>query len=174
MKFWKYIVLAGGVAGLVGFFLPFATADNLSLSAFSLLRAADEVEAGVKAEVKDVARTAEEKAKVSSSVSEGFTKFRTLMLLFYAPAAALALIGAFTSVRGRFGRLGGFFALLFGGASAGIWALFHHIAGEPGETATLGIGLHMLLVAGLCGIVAGLGALVTPDRGPEGGSRAMA
>ncbi len=174
MKFWKYIVLAGGVAGLVGFFLPFAKADNVSLSAFSLLRAADVVEAGVAAEVKDAASTAEDKAKVSSSVREGLTGFRTVLLAFYAPAALLALIGAFTSVRGKIGRLGGLFALLFGGASAGIWALFHHIAQEPGETATPAIGLHLLLVAGLCGIVAGLGALVAPDRGPEGGSRAMA
>ncbi len=169
MKFWKYIVLVGGVAGLVGFFLPFATVDNDSPSAFRLLRSADEAEAQVATKVKDAALTAEDKAKVSSSVKETFNGVRTIVLLLYAPAAALALIGAFTSVRGKIGRLGGLFALLFGGASAGIWALLH-----PGETATRAIGLHLLLVAGLCGIVAGLGALVTPDRGPEGGSRAMA
>jgi hypothetical protein len=89
-------------------------------------------------------------------------------LVAYTPAALLALIGIFGVVLRRLGRLSGVIALIAGLASAGVWALLEAAAGKVEgheTTVTLAIGTHMLLVAGLCGILAGFGALFAPDRG---------
>ena len=78
--------------------------------------------------------------------------------------------GAFAGARRRMGRIAGIFALLIGVANAGIWVLLFQVSSEASlqeGTASMGVGLHMLLVAGVAGVIAGLGAVLTPDRGAE-------
>ena len=70
--------------------------------------------------------------------------------MFYIPAALVLLLGAICVARGKMGRFAGLLALLVGGASAGVWALFNMVANEDkGNNVSLGMGLHLILVAGI-------------------------
>ncbi len=170
MKAWKFLILVGGIAGIVGFFQPFARgrverADlETSFTAYQLAR-------GVKAkdivpELEKVGRTRADAERDAKALEEGLPKVGPLAIAIYAPAVLLALFGAIAVVRGRIGRLGGLVALLLGVTSAGLWAILYMASRESHDaTITLGLGANLLLVAGLAGVLAGLGALVAPDRG---------
>jgi hypothetical protein len=65
------------------------------------------------------------------------------------------------------GRFSGLIALILGGACCAVFALFWQADQNSRDaSAALGLGVYLLLGAGLGGVVAGLGALVTPDHGP--------
>jgi len=50
--------------------------------------------------------------------------------------------------------------MVLGLANAAVWALFYEVSMEhPDVTASMGTGLHLLLIAGVLGGLAGLGAL---------------
>jgi hypothetical protein len=171
MKAWKILVLLGGIAGVVGFFMPFARGHNdranidQSVSAYQLAKGLDKKELLAEAEKLKISK--EDAERAATELEEGLKEAQGFAIIAYAPAALLAIIGAFAVAFRRFGRLGGVFAFLLGGASAGIWALLNAAAGhaEKAQSVSLGIGAHLLLVAGIAGLVAGLGALVAPDRG---------
>jgi hypothetical protein len=170
MKAWKFLIMLAGIAGLVGFFLPFArgaderTKMDQPISAYRLVRGIDVHELVADAERVGVSRVEAERA--AKELDEGLSAARGFALLAYAPAALLALLGAIAVARGMLGRLGGVFALLLGGASAGIWALLAAASHEAhATTISLALGAHLLLVAGLGGLLGGLGALFAPDRG---------
>lgn len=174
MKPWKFLILVGGVIGVIGFFLPFASGHDeranvhLGVSAYQLVRGIDSVK-----EVIDDAKQAEHATRaadkdIARNLEEGMSAVRGFALLAYFPAALLAILGALAVVRGKLGRLGGLFAIMLGAASAGIWALLSAAASQQRGDATvlkLELGTHVLLVAGLLGLLGGIGALVSPDRG---------
>jgi hypothetical protein len=177
MKAWKFLVLAGGIAGLIGFFLPFTkgheerTNLDISFSGYQLVKGIDSIKDAVKEVAADAKKVETSRAvdeSLAKEMEEGMSAVRGFALIAYAPAALLAIMGAFALVLRRFGRLGGVFAFLLGAVSAGIWGLLWAAAGEArheGTTLSLQMGAHMLLVAGIAGLVAGLGALVVPDKG---------
>ena len=171
MKAWKFIVLVGGIAGLIGFFMPFMkvkTPDGKSeagISGFQFVRGVGDVQALLPAN-ETAGISHEDLAKAEKVINDTLQTASGYVLMFYAPTALVLLIGAICVARGRMRRLAGVLALLTGGASAGVWALFNMVAAEDkGGGVSLGLGLHLILVAGICGIVGGLGALVKPDTG---------
>jgi hypothetical protein len=174
MKAWKYLILVGGLAGIIGFFLPFARAQHLEtkidqgVSAFQLVKGIDKKEFVAEAEQLHVDKASAEHA--AEDLEKGLADAGTYALIAYAPAALLAVIGIFGLVLNRTGRLAGVFAVLLGGASGGVWALLSAAAGAAhpspnAPTVSLAIGAHLLLVAAIVGGVAGPGAVVSPDRG---------
>jgi hypothetical protein len=173
MKTWKFLILVGGIAGIVGFFQPFVRghveqADvTISFSAYQLVRGLDVKELVHEVEqVGKAGRTRVDAERVAKDLEEGTPKLGGAIVLVYSPALLLALLGVFAVARGRLGRLGGFVSVLLGAISAAVWGLLYMASHEAKEaTITLGLGAHLLLVAGIAGIIAGLGALVSPDRG---------
>lgn len=173
MKLWKYITLLGGIAGLVGFFLPFVTfastdhAITGSVSAYQIVRGIDTINEMMSGAAPALA-TSTQAATWAQDFNTQMGEYRGAMVGFFIPAVLLALLGALTGVRRRMGRLAGLFALLLGGANAAIWVLFKTVSDEQSTRevmATMGPGLHLLLAAGAAGVLAGLGALMLPDRG---------
>ena len=191
MKAWKFIVLAGGIIGLLGFFLPFMRvkvgggSGDVGLSGFAMVRGLPEARELL---ADEIAKMPEEQVKKAAAEFEDTAKKAGgLIMLFYIPTALVLLIGAINAARGKMGRLAGFLALLTGGAAILVWVLFqqvmsadvaaqvHATTGDPTGKAvaeaivdnvsvTMGLGLHLILVSGLLGAVAGLGCLVKPDR----------
>jgi hypothetical protein len=94
--------------------------------------------------------------------------YRSMAIAWFAPAGLLALLGVVMLLRDRMGRFAGLFAIVFGGACCAVFALFWRADQDSRDTsASLGLGVYLLLGAGLGGVLAGLGALVSPDRGPD-------
>jgi hypothetical protein len=172
MKAWKFIVLVGGVLGLIGFFLPFVKAGTpggkgeVGVSGFQFVRGIGDISKMIPEEdLKGIGH--EELARAEKVFNDTLQTASGYVLMFYIPAALVLLLGAICVARGKMGRFAGLLALLVGGASAGVWALFNMVANEDkAGNVSLGMGLHLILVAGICGMVAGLGCLVKPDN-PE-------
>lgn len=170
MKIWKVLVLLAGIVGIAGFFLPFVKYTSPDRSVHGSI-SAYQIVAGIKdpKDIVDGDLPKLDKSQVTILVkqfNEGLAEFKTAMLAFFAPALLLGVLGALTIMRGRMGRLAAIFALLLGAANAGVFFLFYSVAKDSGRTdATLGLGLTALLVAGIGGAVAGLGALFAPDEG---------
>jgi hypothetical protein len=171
MKAWKYLVLIGGIAGVAGFFLPCFTftsdRDNVTVavSAYQIVSGIDAVD-----ELLDGASPlalADPNARQTlATIDAELERYRTALMIVFAPAAFLALLGAINGARRKMGRIAGLLALVLGLANAGIWLLFYSVAAEePDLRASLGVGLHLLLAAGALGVLAGLGAIIAPDRG---------
>ncbi len=178
MRAWKYLVLIGGIAGVAGFFLPFVELHSsqanvdVTVSAYQIVRGIDDI-CDLIAGAKPLAMQADpEVQRTIGEVNHKLAEYRGVMVAFYVPAALLALVGALAGLRRRMGRLAGLCAIVFGAGNGVVWMLFDHVSREAaakgaatGTTAVMGWGLHALLVAGIFGVLAGLGALVVPDRG---------
>jgi hypothetical protein len=174
VKAWKYLVLLGGIAGVAGFFLPFIwfqSADGRfegTVSAYQIVRGIDDVTDLVEG-AKPIVAASPEAQQFVKTFNVELARYRGALVAFYLPAALLALVGALCGARRKMGRLAGLFALALGLANASIWVLFHQVSHDAKVAsqgvANMGFGLHMLLAAGIAGILAGLGALLAPDRG---------
>jgi hypothetical protein len=174
MKFTKFLVLAGGVLGLIAFFLPLIAVKDSgvkgSISAFQVVKGIDSAQ-----DVIDNADTAQfdasgEGKKFKKDANEALSEVKGIFLAIFAPALFLAIIGGVATMRKKFGRLGGAGALIFGGIGLGIWAILNtaanEVAAEGGSGDVKGIGMWVLLVTGLAGLIGGILTLVKPDRGP--------
>lgn len=177
MRMWKILVLLGGIAGVTGFFLPFVVLRAVdgsleaSVSAYQIVKGIDDATEVIDVVATPVASAAADDAAVRQLVAEfndRAERYRSVLIGFYVPAVLLALLGALAGIRHRMGRLAGLFAIALGAINAGIWMLFYDVMLEPTAelTVRLGSGTHALLAAGLAGLLAGLGALIVPDRGP--------
>ena len=171
MKAWKYLVLIAGIAGVAGFFLPLITFQSPrgdiegSVSAYQIVRGIDAVD-----ELIDTTRpmtiTNAEATRVVSTINNELERYRGALIACYVPAAALALLGALVGARRKMGRIAGLLAIVIGLVNAGVWLLFYQVSMEqPEVSAAIGFGLHLLLIAGVLGMLSGLGALIAPDRG---------
>lgn len=168
---WKYLVLLAGIAGIAGFFLPFVHVHTRDArfgrhpSAFELVRrieGLDEMTHSLTA----LGITTADAQQMATHAHDQLQTARTAASVIYAPAALLALLGIACGIRRRMGRLAGFLALILGAASASVWAVFHYVASsDPRHGATLGLGAQLLLACGAAAALAGLGALLAPDRG---------
>lgn len=173
MTTWKYLILLAGIAGIAGFFLPFAKGRveqvdaTVQFTGYQLVKGLDAKELVKQVEqIAKESKTRVDAEHLAKQIDEGMPKLGGAILLVYSPAVLLALIGAFAVARGKLGRLGGLVALLVGAIGAAVWALLYMASHEAKDaTITLGTGAHLLLAAGLGGIAGGLGAIVSPDRG---------
>lgn len=169
MKIWKILILLTGLAGLAGFFLPMTKTGDTSFSALDIMRAktADNA-AQITDQMKKVgdtyAASKELTEKAANNIGErGLNGLKGVVAALFVPALLLTFIGIAGMVRGKLLRLGGIFALLLGLVSTAIWGIFFLASGEV--SGSIGIGLHMLLVAGLGGVIGGIGNLIKPDTG---------
>ena len=159
MKASKFIVLVGGLLGILAFFLPLVSVERgttkASVSAFQIIKGLDQVsvaveEAGASREI-DVATSANAKGDIGA--------MKGIVMAVFAPAALLVLIGAIGLKRRQFGRVAATFSLLLGLVGLGIGMMLKSAAEGDG-----GIGLTLLVVTGVAGVVGGLVALVKPER----------
>jgi hypothetical protein len=171
MKAWKYLVLIGGIAGVAGFFLPFLTFTSpknelvVSVSAYQIVSGIDAVDELIDGAA-PVAIANQDARESLATINSELERYRGALMAVFVPAVALALLGAINGARRKMGRIAGVLAIVLGLANAGIWLLFYQVAiEEPDMSASLGVGLHLLLAAGGLAILAGVGALFAPDRG---------
>lgn len=162
MKATKFIVLVGGMLGILAFFLPLVTVTqhgvSASVSAYDVIKGVDVASSEVsRAEV-----TASVGSGAQTEMEDGLAAIKTFVMAVFVPAGLLALIGAVGVKRKKFGRVAGTFSLLLGVVTLGIAALLKGAAEGDG-----GIGLTLLLVGGLAGTVGGLLALIKPERRTE-------
>lgn len=166
MKASKFIVLVGGILGLLAFFLPMVSVERgdakVSVSAFQVVKGLDEVSATVGSEevkVKAAAYGDVGGASVAEAQS-GIEKIKGIILAFFAPALLLAAIGGLGVARKKFGRVAGTFSLLLGLVGLGVAVMLRSAA--EGDA---GAALTVLLLTGVAGVVGGILALAKPERG---------
>jgi len=171
MRQWKIFVLLAGVAGVIGFFTPlveYHSADGKitgDASAFEIARGADNLG--------DIFRQADQRAgshdggrRLAKAWSDSLSASRGVVIAVFAPAGLLVLLGIGMLLRDRMGRRAGLFAIVFGAACCAVFALFWQADQGARDAGTvLGLGVYLLLGAGFGGVIAGLGAIVSPDRG---------
>jgi hypothetical protein len=162
MRAAKLVVLLAGVLGVVGFFLPLASFTHrgaeVGVSAFQVFTGVTELEdRGMSAADLGSARAGE----VAATLSE----IRGAVVLCFLPGGLLAMLGLVGVARRRFGRLGGALAILLGGVSLLIFSgLNRGVEALHGE-ATRGAGMYLVLGAGILGVIGGVAAMASPDRG---------
>lgn len=159
MKATKFIVLVGGILGLLSFFLPLVSVHRQNMtgkvSAFQIMKGLDSVSVAVdEASVHTVAEV-ETRAEAKKDVGA----MKGIVMAIFAPALLLTLIGGLGVARKRFGRGAAAFSLIFGLIGLGIGAILKSAA--EGDA---GIGMTLLLVTGIAGVIGGLIGLVKPER----------
>lgn len=171
-KLAKFIVLAGGVLGLLGFFLPLFTVSHKGFKAqfttFSLVQGIDRVEDHV-----EVVKGTEidDQPEIKAALVEVNKKLAEVRPFFYAlfmPAALLFLFAVMAIAKARMGRLLGFFSILVGAGGVTLWFLLQTAVTELSKDQADfagGVGMHAILVSGGLGFFAGLVALFAPERG---------
>ena len=161
MKASKFIVLAGGILGILAFFLPMVTVQRQdftgSVSAFQIMKGLDAV--SVATSTTEVSVALADAGSSAQSAKEALDGMKAIVMAIFVPALMLVLIGGLGVYRKKFGRVAGTFSLLFGLLGLGIGSLLKSAA--EGDS---GIGLTLLLVTGVAGVVGGLIALVKPER----------
>lgn len=161
MKASKFIVLVGGILGILAFFLPLVSVQreghSASVSAFQVMKGLDKVEVAVDEAGAQRAMDIE----TSASAKKDIGAMKGIVMAIFAPALLLALIGGLGVTRRRFGRVAGTFSLLAGLVGLGIASILKSAADGDG-----GIGLTLLLVTGVAGVVGGLVTLIKPERLP--------
>jgi hypothetical protein len=159
MKASKFIVLVGGILGILAFFLPLVSVERqgakASVSAYQIIKGLDQVEVAVD----QGASQRQIDVATSASAKKDIGAMKGIVMAIFAPALLLSLIGGAGAMRKRFGRVAGTFSLLLGLVGLGIGAILKSAAEGDG-----GIGLTLLLVTGVAGVVGGIAALVKPER----------
>lgn len=178
MWIWKHIALLAGILGVCAIFAPMLEVKQGRIAVeFSARQLSFGLETTRSRIERELPRVAEK--YLPSSVREAREDARLIekaarwAALAYAPAALLLVAGLVGVLRRRFGRVLGAFALLFGLGSIAAWIglryglrfALDHSDLKKVEVALL-FGAHLLLLVGVVGVVAGVGALVRPDRGP--------
>ena len=171
VKLTKFVILAGAVIALVSFFLPLVSANlkeidlHAKFSAFQLVKGASTLEDAIGGKAA-TAHQAEAKQAIHD-LQGTFDTIKGVVALAYSPAALLFLVGLIGVVRGKLGRLGGFFALLFGAVAGGVGAVMLAATGGSSDAASAkpGLAIYAMLLGGALGTLGGLVALVKPDRG---------
>jgi hypothetical protein len=173
MRLWKVLALLAGVAGIIGFFTPlieYRSTDGRitgDASAFQIVRGVDNA-SDVFDQGEKLGLSREDSRRIAKVFHEGLNAYRGVALAFFAPAGLLALLGILLLLRDRMSRFSGLLALILGGACCAVFGLFWQADQTSRDaSASLGLGVYLLLGAGLGGVLAGLGALVSPDLGPE-------
>jgi hypothetical protein len=175
MKPWKYMLLAAGVAGVIGLFLPLVEVRHgpvvMGFTAFDLSFGMDKTRSLLDTQLPKFAekrlpsnvRIARDDARLIAEASQGAA-------LAFAPAMLMAVFAIIGFLRKRFGRILGLGAFVLGLGSIGAWIGLRYViqyaleeAALKRTTVNLQLGAHLLLVIGGLGVLAGLGALVKPE-----------
>jgi hypothetical protein len=161
MKATKFIVLIGGILGILAFFLPMVTVTRAdfsgSVSAFQIVKGLDQIAVAAGSQEVNVAMA--DAGASARSAKASLDGMKGIVMALFAPALLLTLIGALGVKRRKFERVAGAFSLVFGLLGLAIGAMLKSAA--EGDS---GIGLTLLIVTGLAGVVGGLLTLVKPER----------
>lgn len=163
MKASKFVVLAGGILGILAFFLPMVTVTrdgrSASVSALQIVKGVEAVQSAVDRDDVKAQAAAMGAQEAYSETKDTLSSIKGIVLAIFAPALLLAAIGGLGVARRKFGRGAGALSLLLGLVGLGIGVLLKGAA--EGDS---GIGLTLLLLTGVLGTVGGLMALVKPER----------
>jgi len=152
----KLLVLAGGLVGIVAFFLPLVSAHGSDRATYQVVQADQDGRVhAVTAHDPDVAASA---YQILDAPEGG--RLRGLVVAMFVPAVLLALLGGLGVARRRFGRGLGIASSILGVGGLAIAGLLRSAA--EGDA---GIGLTLLLLTGTSGAIGGLCAAIKPDRG---------
>lgn len=171
MRVWKLVVLLAGVVGVIGFFTPlveYRTPDGRltnDASAFDIARGVDSG-GDMRAEAEQLGLSPADSARLARAVHAGVEAYASAVAASFIPAGALVALGLLLLLRDRMGRFAGLCAIALGAGCIAVFVTMwqaDQTARDPGGS--LGLGIYLLLAAGLGGALAGLGALVSPDRG---------
>jgi hypothetical protein len=181
MRIWKLVVLLAGLAGVIGFFTPLIEDRSIDgritgdASAFQIARGVERSETGggdpagggeVRAQAEALGLSRADSERIARAFHAGIEAYAGAIVACFVPAGLLAALGLLLMLRDRMGRLAGLCAIGLGAASAFVFVRFwqaDQVSHDP--KASLGLGVYLLLAAGLGGVLAGLGALLSPDRG---------
>jgi len=172
------MLLAAGVAGVMGLFLPLVQLERgklvVGFTAKDLSFGMERTRAVID---KQLPRLVEKRLSRLHETRED------LQLVLdasrwaagaFVPGILLGLLGAVGAIRKRAGRWLGALAVPLGLASIGAWFGLRYAMQVAAEEAGLGkievglqLGAHALLVIGGLGLIAGLGALIQPDGRPR-------
>jgi len=163
---WRYLVLAGGLLAVAGFFAPlleYVAPDGTLTGASAYEIATGNVDvSGLMAQAERLGLvTRAEAERATRLLEQGVYAYRGAIVACFAPGALLALVGLGALAARRLGRLAGLVSILLGLAAVGVWIFFYRVPDPTQQTAAqLGLGLYCLAVGGLLGALGGLGALL--------------
>ncbi|HEX3762493.1 MAG TPA: hypothetical protein VHW23_27515 [Kofleriaceae bacterium] len=171
MRTWKLVILLAGMAGVIGFFTPLIDTRSSDgritrdASAFQIARGVDGA-GDVRAQAQELGLSHADSERIARAFHAGIEAYAASIVACFVPAGLLAVLGLLLMLRDRMGRLSGLCAIVLGGASIAVFARFWQADQVSHDaSSSLGLGVYLLLAAGLGGALAGLGALVSPDRG---------
>lgn len=164
------MILVAALLGVGGFFAPFLEyrAPDGTLSGASAYQIAmnDFDASGLMTGAQQLGMvTQAEAARITLMVNKVMASFRVAVIGAFIPIALLALVALGCFARREMGRITGLGVFVAGVACVAVYAFVFDIA-DPSRTTSgqLGLGIYLLLVCGLTSVLAGLGALVMPDR----------
>ena len=178
----KFLVLVGGIVGIVSFFMPLIAVKNSGIegavSAFQIVKGLETASEVVKGAAGEAAAAAEEAGsvelkKAAGEANQALSTVKNIVLGAYAPSLLMLIIGVVAVARKQFGRLGGTGGFLFGLITLGVWAILNAASNEVAADiakaggsvdSVKGMGMHLLMVAGALGLIGGLMALIKPER----------
>ena len=170
MRLWRYMILVAALLGVGGFFAPFleyrAPDGTLSgASAYEVIAHKFDMTGLMTGAEKLGLVTHAEAERVTANVNKVMAAYRTAMIGAFVPIALLVLVALGCFARRQMGRITGLGVFVCGVACLAVYAFVFDVA-SPSRTTTgqLGLGIYLLLVCGLTSILAGLGAIVAPDR----------
>ena len=136
MKASKFIVLAGGILGILAFFLPMVSVNRAdytgTVSAFQLMKGLDTIAVHAGGEEVNVAMASA--GASAAEAKDAINGMKGIVMAIFAPAILLLLIGGLGVARKKFGRVAGAFSLIFGLIGLGIGGILKSAAeGDSGS-----------------------------------------
>lgn len=177
MKAIKFVILGFGILGVISFFLPYCKIGGASYSALNVFQGVSAVESAVGAARKEVADSTTEglddeaRASVNTNlneIDEVLDTVKGFMIIFFAPAFLMAIIGGVAAARGKLERLGGAGVMILGFLGLAINGIFLAAWGTAEVKAAggdAGVAQYLLVMTCVAGFVLGLLTLIKPDRG---------
>jgi 4-amino-4-deoxy-L-arabinose transferase-like glycosyltransferase len=166
MAIWRYLVLAGGLLAVAGFFAPlleYVAPDGTltGASAYEIATGTIDV-SGLLSQAERLGLVTQAEAERATRIlKQGIYAYRGAIVACFVPGALLGLVGLGAFARRRLGRLSGLLSIVLGLAAVGVWIFFYRAPDPSDQTAArLGLGLYCLAVGGLFGALGGLGALL--------------
>jgi hypothetical protein len=170
MRIWRYMILVAALLGIGGFFAPFLEyrAPDGTLwgaSAYDVATQKADVGHWMSGAEKLGMVSHAESTRITLMVNKVMSGYRVAMIGAFVPVALLALIAFGCFARRAMGRFNGLLAFALGVACVAVYAFVFDVADPSRSTSgQLGLGIYLLLVCGLISTLAGVCALVMPDR----------
>lgn len=172
MKASKFVVLVGGVLGLIAFFLPLIAVQKSGVSG---KLSAYRIVAGITAaqQVVDKASAlpeAQPNKKDFKEANDTLGAIKGIVIGLFVPVWLLLLIGGIGAARKKFGRVAGSFSLLVGLIGLGVASLLLGAAQDKTVTSVTnesvaGVGMYVMFLAAALGAIGGIMTLIKPDKG---------